>query len=200
MGNEIGREWSVVIGAPILTGLTVLAVIAIVWGVMYFLYRHRNEALNESLRREQAETVRLRGRLAEFEKGAPAKLAAEPAPPTPDLAIARNKLTVIREMQRIATNGRQILNRTHGVSSGVNEILPRAEAALLSARKTFEVRIPEPSPIPSNRLGHAIVLFDKIVPLLSAGHIQEAREKAEEICKIADETTAQLRADGISGG
>lgn len=64
---NLQEEWGAVTSAPYLSVGILIVVIGIVWAVIHFLYRHQVGGLKRDLESEQAESTRLRGRVAEYE-------------------------------------------------------------------------------------------------------------------------------------
>jgi hypothetical protein len=120
------------------------------------------------------------------------RVPATPTPAASRAAPASNRKETIKELTQATYLGRHTLKFDFH-AEGIAAILPRAEAALLSAHKEFGVRIPNPHQNPATRLETGVRLLEQVVPLLAAGHIEEARERAENLSEEADEAARLLK-------
>jgi hypothetical protein len=168
MGVNLQQEWQAVSGAPFLTLGAVLAIGAIIWAILHFLYRHRIEGLKEALERERAMSH------VTADKGAPSN---EKALPTTGTSPASRDLFVL--IHRTMLDAAQARADSRNVRTAEKQ-LPSIGAVLITLNKEKGLRIPVATGRPNTDLEMYCRFLEKVAPLLRLGHDEEARQVAED--------------------
>jgi hypothetical protein len=165
-------------GAPLLSAGFAIVALALVWGVLHFLYRHRISGLKDQIDSLKTETTRLRERITELaqarlEPMLPVSIAPEPA----KTGSASRDLGLLA--QRTLNNASYARSDVRGMRS-TERALAEVMAVLVTLRKERGIRAPQPIGNARFDLEGACRLLEGVWPFLFHGHDDEARRFAEE--------------------
>lgn len=159
---------------PFLAAIIVVGVAE--WCVLNWYYRGRLESLESRLAQRDEENERLKASATLIHSTAPAVTpTASPSSTQVDKRAERSSALIrIRNAVDGAKYSLDPQFRDHGAL-----VLPELRSALLTAHKQFGLRLPKKLHDARTEVSVALEYFERVRPLLAAGHDREAQEEAE---------------------
>lgn len=185
---QFATAWSAPV--PVLTATTAAGLL--IWWFVNREYAAQLARLRQDVASEQAEVTRLRNKMADTLPSPPrqpdamTKRASPPAPVAPSLvtdaaaADARETRRAIASLQRAEDEAR--LAVVHNTEREAERAMPGMKAALITAQKRFgipHVALDDEGQSPIYALEFRRRLLERILPMLEAGHYDEACAEAK---------------------
>lgn len=171
--KDISSQTHIFAAAPIPIIVLVALVSAAVWRILMWRYGGTIESLESRLKQRDDEMVELRRRLAEK------PTMVERVVTIPPASDARKD--AILQMQAALKNTAAALVASR-VYDGLLAATPELKSAMLTGSKVFGLTPPPQRETPSFALDLGLWVRE-MLPLVRAGHIEEARARAVEIAE-----------------